>query len=466
MFMFDALRQMLDLTLVVLGALIAYALVPDAQYHMFDSRGMLIALDVALVTLVFPMLDMYQSWRGKSAIRLIGRVLVGWLLVQCIGALIYVAVHHVSNSPHTWVIRWTVITGLLLAASRQVTATVLGSLRSAGFNQKRVVIVGSGLDAARLIERIDAAPRAGYAPVAVFDEAANSARIAAPSPIGSRRLPVLTQWEPLVSLIRQSAVTELWLTGHPSQPHPCERFIAEFKHEFVNIRLLPDLDHFALANLGTVGVLGLPSINLVAAPRSDMRMLRKEVFDRLFALAVLVGLGPVLMVLAIAVKLSSPGPVLFKQKRKGVDGNEFWIYKFRSMRVHVAEPGKIVQASRGDKRITQVGAFMRRTSLDELPQFLNVLKGDMSVVGPRPHAVEHDEQYKNQVLNYMYRYRIKPGITGWAQVNGFRGETERIDLMAGRVACDLYYMINWTFWLDLKIVCMTLLRGFIGTHAY
>jgi putative colanic acid biosynthesis UDP-glucose lipid carrier transferase len=158
--------------------------------------------------------------------------------------------------------------------------------------------------------------------------------------------------------------------------------------------------------------------------------------------------------------------VFFRQRRKGVDGNEFWIYKFRSMRVHSAEAGTIKQATKNDSRITRVGALLRKTSIDELPQFINVLKGDMSVVGPRPHAVEHDEQYQDLVLNYMYRYRIKPGITGWAQVNGFRGETDRVEKMADRVACDLYYMVNWTFWFDVKIVFMTMARGFAGANAY
>jgi putative colanic acid biosynthesis UDP-glucose lipid carrier transferase len=457
--MFDAVRQLLDLICVVVGALIAYTLVPDLDHRLFDARGMFIALDVALVTLIFPMLNIYQSWRGKSALSLVVSVLFGWALVQATGVLVYAALHHVSHVPHAWLVQWTAITAALLAVSRQLTATVLGRLRSAGFNQKRVAIVGTTSDAFRLVQRIEGSPNAGYLPVAIYDEASVTEGMAA-------GVPVLSHWDALTSLIRQSGITELWLTGRPSEPHPCDRFVGEFKHDFVNIRLLPDLDNLALANLGTVDVLGLPSINLVASPKSGWRVMPKEIFDRLFAAAVLLALAPLLIAVAIAVKMSSPGPVLFKQKRKGVDGNEFWIYKFRSMRMHQAEAGKIAQATKKDPRITRVGAILRRTSIDELPQFFNVLKGDMSVVGPRPHAVEHDEQYKNLVQNYMYRYRIKPGITGWAQVNGFRGETDRVEKMADRVACDLYYMVNWTFWFDVKIVFMTLFKGFAGANAY
>lgn len=192
----------------------------------------------------------------------------------------------------------------------------------------------------------------------------------------------------------------------------------------------------------------------------------KEFFDRSFAAFALLVLMPLIIAIALAVKRSSPGPVFFRQKRRGQGGREFRIYKFRTMRQHVEPAGQVTQAKKGDPRVTRVGSFLRRTSLDELPQFINVLKGEMSVVGPRPHATEHDEIYRGLVENYMQRYRIKPGITGWAQVNGFRGETDGLDKMAGRIEFDLYYIGNRTLWLDLKIVFLTVLRGFSGANAY
>jgi exopolysaccharide biosynthesis polyprenyl glycosylphosphotransferase len=174
----------------------------------------------------------------------------------------------------------------------------------------------------------------------------------------------------------------------------------------------------------------------------------------------------VMIAIAIAVKVSSTGPVFFTQKRKGASGIPFLIYKFRTMRIHVEEAGVIRQATRNDPRVTRVGAFLRRTSLDELPQFLNVLRGEMSVVGPRPHATEHDNQYQKIVDGYIHRYRIKPGITGWAQVNGYRGETDRIEKMQGRVEHDLYYLRNWSFALDIRIVIATIMNGLIHRNAY
>jgi putative colanic acid biosynthesis UDP-glucose lipid carrier transferase len=173
-----------------------------------------------------------------------------------------------------------------------------------------------------------------------------------------------------------------------------------------------------------------------------------------------------LLVIAIAVKLTSPGPVIFKQKRHGWNGEEIEVYKFRSMYVHDESKGNITQAKKGDSRVTPLGAFLRRSSLDELPQFINVLQGRMSIVGPRPHAVAHNIQYRELIPRYMLRHKVKPGITGWAQINGLRGETDAVSKMEARVQADLYYIENWSLWLDLKIILFTVIKGFFNENAY
>jgi Undecaprenyl-phosphate glucose phosphotransferase len=229
---------------------------------------------------------------------------------------------------------------------------------------------------------------------------------------------------------------------------------------------MPDLRSVAMFESTMIDLLGVPAINLVASPLSQTSQLQKEMFDRLFAALALITLSPLLVAIAIAIKLSSRGPVIFKQKRKGADGRVFTIYKFRSMRLHTDAAGSLPQATRHDARITRVGAFLRHTSLDELPQFFNVLRGDMSVVGPRPHALEHDDLYQKVVAGYIQRYRIKPGITGWAQINGFRGETDRIEKMERRVEHDLYYLGNWSFGLDMRIILATIVKGLVHNNAY
>jgi putative colanic acid biosynthesis UDP-glucose lipid carrier transferase len=298
-----------------------------------------------------------------------------------------------------------------------------------------------------------------FKPVLIFDELASGDTTRA-------GLPLVNSFDALGTLIRRRGIKELWLLGNPAKSPSIERYVREFRHDFVNIRLIPDLRDFAFAKPEVANVHGLPAINLVASPITPDAEWPKRLFDCAFAALVLLAIAPLLVAIAVAVRLSSPGPILFRQMRKGVDGNEFPIYKFRTMRQHVEEAGRITQARKGDPRITRVGAVLRKTSLDELPQFVNVLKGQMSVVGPRPHALEHDELYKDLVEDYMYRYRIKPGITGWAQVNGYRGETDRLEKMAARVTFDLYYIQNWSFWLDLKIIAITLIKGFFGKTAY
>ncbi len=190
----------------------------------------------------------------------------------------------------------------------------------------------------------------------------------------------------------------------------------------------------------------------------------KRLFDVLFSGTFLLLAWPILIALAIGVKVTSRGPVFFRQKRYGREATEIGVLKFRTMRVH--DDVQVKQATKNDPRITRFGAFLRRTSLDELPQFLNVLGGSMSVVGPRPHAVAHNEQYRTQILEYMVRHSAKPGITGWAQVNGWRGETDTIEKMVGRVEHDLEYLTRWTFWFDVKIVWLTVFGSDVRKNAY
>jgi putative colanic acid biosynthesis UDP-glucose lipid carrier transferase len=210
---------------------------------------------------------------------------------------------------------------------------------------------------------------------------------------------------------------------------------------------------------------GVPVVGICETPFTGTNELVKRVSDVVLASIILVLISPVLLMLWVGVKLSSPGPAIFKQKRNGLDGEEIVVYKFRSMRA--MDNGPVVQqATKDDPRTTKFGAFIRRTSLDELPQFINVLQGRMSIVGPRPHAVAHNEQYRQMIKAYMVRHKVKPGITGWAQVNGHRGETDTIEKMQARVEYDLEYLRNWSLGLDLQIIARTVKVAFFDRHAY
>jgi putative colanic acid biosynthesis UDP-glucose lipid carrier transferase len=232
-----------------------------------------------------------------------------------------------------------------------------------------------------------------------------------------------------------------------------------------SVYFVPDLLAFEPMQPRIIDVGGIPVYSVRDTPMLGTNALLKRAIDLLLGIAGLLMLFPVMLAIAAAVRVSSPGPALFKQRRYGLDGEEILVYKFRSMTAS-AGAHAVTQATRQDARVTGVGRLLRRTSLDELPQLLNVLEGNMSVVGPRPHAVAHNEQYRRLIDGYMIRHKVRPGITGWAQVNGWRGETDTVDKMRRRVEHDLEYLRNWSVWLDLKIIVRTVGTVLSARNAY
>jgi putative colanic acid biosynthesis UDP-glucose lipid carrier transferase len=465
--MLSVLSRIIDIAMVALGALIAAAVHNGQWVWLDDMQSVSLAFDCLLVVVFFPALGIYQSWRGKPLMDLLFRVSGAWVMVETTGVLISFSLHRSDLLSRLWLLYWAAATIVLLIVTKALVYSVLKGLRREGFNHKAVAIVGGAPYGKFLIEQMRSRPEAGFSPLVVYDEDGPVDLYQDPEAAQAvEGVPVERDFATMIQLVRDRAIRELWLALPISKEKTIHRFVMELRNDFVNIRFIPDVRSLTLFSQPMVDLLGVPAINLAASPITDLRVLPKRVFDRLFAFGALTALAPLMLVIAVMVKLSSPGPVFFRQKRKGIDGNQFEIYKFRSMKVHAEVAGKVTQATRRDPRITAVGAFLRRTSLDELPQFINVLRGEMSVVGPRPHALEHDDIYKDLVKGYMHRYRIKPGITGWAQINGYRGETDRIEKMMGRVKLDLYYMQNWTFWLDIKIVVLTFWKGFVGSNAY
>lgn len=248
----------------------------------------------------------------------------------------------------------------------------------------------------------------------------------------------------------------------PMSSHPrILKLLDDLKDTTASIYFVPDIFVTDLIQGRVSDVNGIPVVSVCETPFTGMDGFIKRTADILFSLAVLILISPILLVIALGVKLTSPGPIIFKQRRYGLDGQQILVYKFRSMTV--TEDGvTVTQATRNDQRITPLGAFLRKTSLDELPQFINVLQGRMSVVGPRPHAVAHNEEYRKLIKGYMVRHKVKPGITGWAQVNGFRGETDTLEKMEQRVHYDLEYLRNWSPRLDMLIVAKTVWLTAVG----
>jgi putative colanic acid biosynthesis UDP-glucose lipid carrier transferase len=386
------------------------------------------------------------------------RALLAWFLAQ----LLLIALSHGypdRDLREQWLLWWTAIAACAIIVGRFAVHALPLLLRSWRFAPPRIAIVAPFAANDDLLGRIAPQTRNVFIPEVIFDPSL-------PSDTTIGHIPAVRELNTLKQIVRTRKLMEIWIVNSPFEPISVEHLFDEFRDAFINIRVLPMLDG-NLSNAAVVGdYRGVPILNVMAAPDRGWDVVPKELFDRIFSFCVLLAISPLLIAIAIAVKLSSPGPVLFRQHRKGMNGDVFSIYKFRTMFHGADKPGAVVQARKGDSRVTKVGRFLRSTSLDELPQFFNVLKGEMSVVGPRPHAVEHDEYYKELVQHYMFRYRIKPGITGWAQINGHRGETAQLEKMEARVTFDMYYIQHWSFWMDMKIIALTIVKGFIGKTAY
>jgi putative colanic acid biosysnthesis UDP-glucose lipid carrier transferase len=249
-----------------------------------------------------------------------------------------------------------------------------------------------------------------------------------------------------------------------SQPR-IKNLLDSLKDTTASVYFVPDMFVTDLIQGRTDSVCGLPVISVCETPFRGPAGLLKRSSDMVLATLILLLLSPLMLLIALAVKLGSPGPVIFKQRRYGLDGQEILVYKFRSMKV-TEDGSRIEQARKNDERVTRIGAFLRKTSMDELPQFINVLQGRMSIVGPRPHAVAHNEMYRPLIKSYMVRHKVKPGITGWAQVNGLRGETDSLEKMEARIRCDLDYLRNWSLRLDLYIIWKTIGLVFKDASAY
>ena len=325
---------------------------------------------------------------------------------------------------------------------------------------RTAVIVGAGSPGVAAARALADGCNSGTQIVGWFDDRA-TARLHADS--SGKVLGGLAE---LVPYVRLHSVKDVYITL-PLSEQPRIRALLDSVQSTTtaSIFFVPDMSAVDMI-LGRLRVVnGLPVVSICETPFTGANGLVKRASDIVLASLILVLVAPLMLALAIGVKLSSPGPVIFRQRRNGLDGEEIWVHKFRSMSTQ--DNGSVVkQATRDDSRITPFGRFIRRTSLDELPQFLNVLQGRMSIVGPRPHAVAHNELYSPAIKAYMVRHKVRPGITGWAQIHGLRGETDTLEKMRARVEYDLEYLRTWSLWLDLKIILRTVRVAFFDRQAY
>lgn len=328
--------------------------------------------------------------------------------------------------------------------------------------QDDVIIIGTGQLAAYLNQKITHNPWLSQRVVGCVVLPGEQVTIASEI---SGLPPVLGSLDELIPLIERYQIRTVYFAIALNASEIIENLYFRLLDHHVAVHWVPDIFSLRLVNHSVREIAGVPVLTLSETPLTGTRWVVKWLEDTVLASIILVLIAPVLLLVALAIRLDSPGPVFFRQERMGWNGKPFRIWKFRSMYVHPVEQGVVRQATRDDPRITRVGAFIRRTSLDELPQIFNVLRGEMSLVGPRPHAVQHDHEYAERIQQYFARHNIKPGITGLAQVRGYRGETRDVDMMVQRVQSDIEYINNWSLWLDLSILVRTF-TAFTGKNAY
>ncbi|MFT4248568.1 MAG: undecaprenyl-phosphate glucose phosphotransferase [Pseudomonas sp.] len=451
-----------DILAVVAAAALSYALrfgvkVPTMEYRVAIGTTILYAL---LCFLVSPL---YRGWRGRSFARELGVLLLVWTIVFALFSMHALLVKMGTAVSRQWLAYWYGSGYVAMVFARVGVRVARHRLRSQGVYMQRVVVVGLRTPVLKLHRYLRAHPGVGIDIVGYFASSYDirtSSDSAAPTRLGDL--------EGLQDYLRenQHRVEQVWISLPLTDRGNIKGLLRMLERYPVPVQLVPDVYDFGTLNLSVSQIGSVPMIGLRQGLTQSNFLIIKRIEDSLVAGIAVLLLSPLYLLLAIGVKLSSPGPVFFRQSRNGLGGKEFKMLKFRSMRVHQEHSGQVTQATRDDPRVTPFGAFLRRTSLDELPQFFNVLGGSMSVVGPRPHAVAHTNQYERRIQRYMQRHYVKPGITGWAQVHGFRGETRELRDMKKRVQYDIDYIRRWTPWLDIKIIVMTALKVLGQKTAY
>jgi putative colanic acid biosynthesis UDP-glucose lipid carrier transferase len=382
-----------------------------------------------------------------------------WLSLLVILALCGYATRSLTLFDFEVLAWWAVITPVLQWLAVFYGRKFLRRMASQPENRRTAVVVGAGALGVKVARAFQVRGDMGLSFLGYFDDRADE-RVDENALL--QRLGNLRQVAPY---IREHGVHEVYITlPLGSQPRIVE-LLEQVQGTTASVFFVPDVFGISIIQGRLQDMNGVPVVGLCETPFTGTNRLVKRASDIVLASLILVLIAPLLLAIAVAIKLSSPGPVIFKQRRNGLDGEEIVVYKFRSMRTQ--DDGDVVQqATKDDPRITPLGRLLRRSSLDELPQFINVLQGRMSIVGPRPHAVAHNEQYRQLIKAYMVRHKVKPGITGWAQIHGHRGETDTIEKMQARVEYDLEYLRNWSLGLDLQIIARTIKLVFFDRNAY
>jgi len=437
----------------------------SAAYETYAATGVqgvpehytkVILIAAVLAASLFPLFNVYRVWRGSSTLTEIKYLTMAWLMVGLILSGLAFATKSGADFSRSWMGLWFASAWVLLVGSRVLLRVVLHWLRSSGFNHRHIVIVGTGEQAAVVADRLRRSTWFGLEISAMFGAHAEQL----PSWLQNKK--IISDVAKLREYVDTGDVDQVWISLPHSEEETIRKVIVALDGSVAEIRYVPDIFEYQLMHHSLSEIAGVPVVNISYSAIDGMNEIVKTCEDYALAAVLLVMASPLMSLIALGVKVSSHGPVLYRQSRVGWNGQEFTMFKFRSMPVEVEKDSGPVWASKVDNRATRFGSFLRKTSLDELPQLLNVLKGEMSLIGPRPERPHFVEKYKDEIPHYMKKHLVKAGLTGWAQVHGWRGNT----CLHTRIEHDLYYIENWSLWLDIKIIVMTIFRGLVHKNAY
>lgn len=432
-------------------------------YSLYNAQGFISTIDavfmitlLAIMGVTYDQMGIYRQYGG-----LIGsmrKLLFAWSTSFAITLFIFIMAQYFDqlSRPALGAIFAISFAGQL--ANRWILMAFRLQTAHATEDRNNVLLIGGGPLVKHLFDNINGNPW-------IQEKAIGRIRTCDESDDSEMPVPVLGNRDDILEVVRSNNVRTVYIAVSLENSHLVEQLYLDLANENIDIHWVPNIYSLDLINHSVKEMAGLPLLTLSESPLIGNHLMFKAIEDRVIAMIALILLSPVMLIIALLIKLDSPGPVFFRQGRTGWNRKEFHIWKFRSMKLHQDQDGEVKQATKEDDRITGIGRFIRKTSIDELPQLFNVLSGKMSMVGPRPHAIEHNTDYDKRIRAYMTRHRIKPGITGLAQINGYRGETDTLDKMKKRVEFDMQYINNWSFWLDLKILLKTI-PALLRNEAY
>ena len=459
---FSRLQMLIDVIVLAVSYISAWFLRFMGPFAYSAEQGLSFEqYMLALIFIIPGYLLLYQAFTLYEPLHMQGRrlMLANIIKANVLGMLIFVFLLYMlkeSDFSRLTVYIFCVVNILLEWGVRMLIFAVLRDMRKKGLNQKQIILVGYSRAAEEYIDRIEANPQWGYIVRGILDDNVPAGTV-------YKGIKVIGRIANLTVILPANRLDEIAITLGLSEYYRLEEIVAMCEKSGVHTKFIPDYNKIIPTKPYTEDILGLPVINIRYVPLSNtFNSMVKRVMDIFGSIAAIIVSSPVMLLMCILIKATSPGPLIYRQERVGLHNKTFWMYKFRSLEIQPESEEKKAWTVKNDPRVTGIGKFMRRTSIDELPQLFNILKGDMSLVGPRPERPFFVEKFREEIPRYMVKHQVRPGLTGWAQVNGYRGDTS----IRKRIDCDLYYIENWSIGFDIKILFLTIFKGFINKNAY